>query len=311
MTSAARIVSLLPSATEIVCALGLEDALVGRSHECDWPPSVRRLPVCTSASVDSSQSSAAIDEQVRSLLEKTLSLYSVDTGELAALRPDLIVTQAQCEVCAVSLCDVERAVADSLGSEVRIVSLDGADFGGVLDDIVRVGDATGAGERSRQFVLRLRSRMADIRRRGAARARRGRVAAIEWTQPLMMAGNWVPELIETAGGESVLASAGRHSPWATWNELAAADPDVIVAMPCGFGIERTRAELAVVAQSRQWQELRAVSEGAVFVTDANHFFSRPGPRLVESCEIVAEVLDEVSGVATVDVRHCGTGWQRF
>jgi iron complex transport system substrate-binding protein len=301
-----RIVSLIASATEIVCALGFEDQLVGRSHECDYPESVKRLPVCTRPKLDVHASSAEIDRQVKSLVEGALAVYDVDAALLERLEPDVIVTQSQCEVCAVSLRDVERAVCAWLRKCPRIVSLKPDALADVWRDVEEVALALDAYDRGVGLVSRLRRRMDDIAERVSRLPERPRVACVEWVDPLMAAGNWVPELVAMAGGVNLFGEAGKHAPWMTWEQLTAADPDVIVLMPCGFDLPRTLAEAALLEEKGEWNSLRAVRSGRVYATDGNAYFNRPGPRLVESLEILAEVLHPGAFVA----HHEGTGWQR-
>ncbi len=300
---ARRIVTLVPSATEVVCALGLGERLVGRSHECDHPGWVARLPAVTRAEVDSSRSSREIDADVRGRLAEALSLYAVDRERLAALRPDLVVTQDQCEVCAVSLAAVETALAEWTGGSPRLVSLRPARLADVWDDVRRVADAAGIPETGAELAGRLAARVAEAAGRTEGRAR-PTVAAIEWLDPLMAAGNWVPELIELAGGRDVFATPGAHAPSLTWDDLRAADPEVIVTMPCGFDIARTRAELAALTDRPGWSALRAVRDGRVYLSDGNQYFNRPGPRLADSAEILAEILHP----GAVRFGHEDRGW---
>jgi iron complex transport system substrate-binding protein len=296
-----KVVSLLPSATEIVCALGHDASLVGRSHECDYPPSVRRLPALTSARLPVDAPSAEIDRAVKSLLAKALSIYDVDAEKLASLQPDLVVTQSQCDVCAVSESDVVHALSQ-LGVAPRIVSLAPQRLDDIWEDLRRVGDALGSRERAVSLVEELRARIGAVAARvgAAGSGRRPRVACIEWLDPLMAAGNWVPELVALAGGENLFGQAGAHSPWLSWDELRGADPDVIFVMPCGFDLPRTRAELPALTARAGWNDLRA----RVFVVDGNQYFNRPGPRLVDSLELLAEALWEL------DFGR-GAGWQRL
>jgi len=298
-----RIVSLIASATEIVTALGYGSQLVGRSHECDYPPSVASLPACSSTKVDLRASSRAIDDCVRRMAADGLSVYRVNAALLDRLAPTVIVTQTQCEVCAVSLRDVEQAVCDVVTSQPRIVSLEPMALGDVWTDIRSVADALGDAAQGERLVASLRERLERVRQRVSGRPPQS-VACIEWIDPLMAAANWVPELVETAGGIAVLGHAGRHSTYLTFDELAATDPDAIAFMPCGFDIERCLAELPVLTSRPEWRELRAVRQGHVFVTDGNQFFNRPGPRVVESAEILAELL-----YPDVDFGHWGTGWR--
>jgi iron complex transport system substrate-binding protein len=301
-----RVVSLIASATEIVCALGCEDRLVGRSHECDYPPSVRHLPVCTEPLIDPSRPSGEIDRQVKAVLRQALSVYRVHTDVLPALQPDVIITQAQCEVCAVSLKDVEQALAAWLASRPRLVSLEPNALADVWRDIDAVAKALGVPERGVALGASLQERIAAVAARARGLPTHPTVACIEWIDPLMAAGNWVPELVALAGGTNRFGTAGRHSPWMTWPELVASDPDVVVVMPCGFDIARSRHELPALTQRPEWPTLRAVRAGSVYLTDGNQYFNRPGPRLVESLEILAELLHP----ATFHFGHEGTGWER-
>jgi len=291
-----KIVSLLPSATEIVCALGFQDNLIGRSHECDYPVGSEALPVCTRALVRPDGTSAEIDRQVKHALKNALSIYEVRGDELARLRPDVIVTQDQCEVCAVSLSDVEAAVCNLLGAETKIVSLNPEGLDKVYDDIARVAAALQANDAGADLVASMKKGFAAI----AARAPDARpsVACIEWADPLMAAGNWVPSLVEIAGGRDPFGTAGEHAPWLEPGRLFTEDPDVIVFMPCGFGLERSAAEARALLATPEWQALKAVKNGRVYATDANSYFNRPGPRLLDSAEILFEILYPDSGTPT-------------
>jgi iron complex transport system substrate-binding protein len=284
-----RIISLIASATEIVCALGFEDALVGRSHECDFPPSVKRLPVCTEPKFPVEGSSYEIDQRVKAILQEGLSVYRVHADVLRRLRPDVIVTQSHCEVCAVSQRDVEQSVRDWIDGRPVVVSLAPNGLDDVWDSFRPVAQALGAGQRGEEVVAHLKSRMEAIEE-CARSLSRVTVAYIEWIDPLMAGGNWMPELIEMAGGHNLFGEAGKHSPWMTWEELCQRDPDVIFVAPCGFDIERTRHEMPSLTERAEWSRLKAVREKRVYLADGNQYFNRPGPRLVESLEILAEVL---------------------
>jgi len=285
-----RIVSLIASSTEIVCALGFGEDLVGRSHECDFPQWVHRLPVCTGPKFPTDGTSYEIDQRVKAILAEGLSVYRVDAQKLRALAPDIIVTQSQCEVCAVSLRDVEQAVCEWIESRPKIVSLEPYALADVWRDISTVATALGEPDRGTRLVEGLRQRVDAIAATARSLDERPTVAVIEWIDPLMAAGNWMPELVEMAGGVSLFGDAGKHSPWMTLEELARRDPDWIVVIPCGFDIARTRADMPVLGAQPQWRELRAVREGRVVLGDGNQYFNRPGPRLVESLEILAEIL---------------------
>ena len=304
---APRVVSLLSSATEIVCALGCRDWLVGRSHECDFPSDVAALPVCSEPTIDIQGNSREIDDRVKNSLRNALSIYRVHTHRLQELRPDVILTQTQCEVCAVSLSDVEQAVCRLIGSRPKIISLEPHDLAGVGDSIRQIATALGVPEQGERLVPQLNQRLQVLRDRVADDVKRPTIACLEWLDPLMAGGNWVPELVEIAGGRNLLSEPGAHSGYMTWEQLAAADPDVIVALPCGWDIPKAREELSVLTGHPDWPRLKAVRDGRVYLTDGNKFFNRPGPRLVESAEILAEVLHP----ELCRQVHFGTGWVGF
>lgn len=302
-----RIVSLISSATEIVCALGFEEELVGRSHECDYPPSIERLPVCSASKVHIDAAGAAIDGQVRSIVAEGLSVYRVDPDLLNELAPTVIVTQTQCEVCAVSLSDVEQAVCELVTSRPAIVTQEPMALGDIFTDIRKVAAALDAPERGEALVARLEGRLEAVRAAVPSGAQRPSIACVEWIDPLMMAANWVPELVDCAGGENRFGEPGRHSGYLDAGELFAADPDVIAVMPCGFDIERAWREMRPLAGRPEWSRLRAVRNGRVLMCDGNQYFNRPGPRVVESAEILAECLHPDA----CDFGHRGRGWRRW
>lgn len=302
-----RIVSLIASATEIVCSLGCAAQLVGRSHECDYPPGVARLPTCTGPRFDIHGTSAEIDARVKSILQDALSVYQVDADKLRALRPDVIVTQSHCEVCAVSEKDVQQAVCDWIDSRPKIVSLAPNALADVWASIQQVADALHVPERGAAVVAGLQERVDRIAAAANGLTERPTVACLEWLDPLMAAGNWLPELVALAGGVNLFCAAGQHSPKMTWAELVARDPDVIVALPCGWDIPKARQEIAVLERQPDWPRLRAARTGRVYLTDGNQFFNRPGPRLVESLEILAEILHPEA----FRFGHEGTGWVRL
>lgn len=297
MSQPPRIVSLLSSSTEIVAALGCSQWLVGRSHECDYPPEILGLPVCSKPRLDPNAASGEIDAQVKSLVASQLSIFEVDGPLLSELKPDLILTQTLCEVCAVS----DRDVLAALGAgtaEARLVSLCPQCLTDTWNDIETVASALGVPERGVALHAQLRARLEQLKSRIADRPR-PRVACLEWLDPLMAAGNWVPELVEAAGGSAVVGRAAAHSPWLSWEELAAADPEVIVLMPCGFDLPRTVREAALLAADPRWRALRAVRDSRVYAVDGNQYFNRPGPRLVES----AEILDAIFCGRDIDPRQ--------
>lgn len=302
-----RIVSLIASATEIVAALGFRDRLVGRSHECDFPPDVVSLPACSEPKIDVEGTSREIDDRVKAVLADATSVYRVFAETLEELRPTVIVTQTQCEVCAVSLRDVEQAVCDLVSSQPRVVACEPNALADVWNDIRKVAAAVDAPERGEQLVNDLQRRLDALSEQTRAIPERPRIGCIEWIDPLMAAGNWVPELVEIAGGENVFGIAGQHSPWMTWEDLLREDPEVLAILPCGFDIPRCLAELSVLTEDPRWSRLQAVQSGRVYVTDGNQYFNRPGPRLAESAEIFAEILYP----QRFDFGHEGRGWIRF
>ena len=300
-----RIVSLIPSATEIVAALGCGDRLVGRSHECDYPERVQGLPVCTAANLNADQPSRVIHDQVTELLQSALGIYCLDLEQLKDLKPTHIVTQAQCEVCAVSLAEVEQALTQITDQAIQVISLQPSLLAHVWQDMERVAIALGCNSQSitQQFQARItncQQRLQDIEHRPT-------VACIEWTDPLMIAGNWVPELVNLAGGVPCLGTVGQHSSWLTWEQLLAANPDIIVCMPCGFNLEQTAQATQELAQQPQWQQLKAVQNQQVYLTDGNQYFNRPGPRLVDSMELLAEIFHP----HIFPPRYAGHGWLKF
>jgi iron complex transport system substrate-binding protein len=285
-----RIVSLLPSATEIVCGLGLGDQLVGVSHECDFPAEVAGRPVLTEPKIDPAADAAGIDAAVRRLVRDGLSVYRIKLDVLAQLQPDLIVTQQQCEVCAVSYDEVAAAARELFDRPVTIVSLTPARLGDVLDDVQRVADAAHCPEAGAALLGRMRARLDAIRARATRVHSRPRVACLEWLDPLMAAGNWVPELVELGGGTYGMVEAGSPSTRLTWDELVAYAPDVIVAMPCGFRLPQTQRELPRLTQRPEWCRLPAVRNRRVYAVDGNAYLNRPGPRIADSAELLAGLI---------------------
>ena len=280
----------MPSGTEVVCALGCIDQLVGRSHACDFPPEVASVPVCTRVRLNAAADSASIDAQVNSSVQSGASIYELDAAQLRGARPDVILTQSQCALCAVSEAEVEKAVASLPAERPKIVSLSAARLAAVWSDIQRIADALGVSEEGRELLKGLKNRVVDVIEKTCLVTKKPSVACIEWIEPLMSAGNWIPELVDLAGGRDVFGIPGQHSPRLSWELLAKADPDVIVLMPCGFDLERTRVEAAALEKNPGWRKLRAVKSKNVVALDGSHYFNRPGPRLVDSLELLAEIL---------------------
>ncbi len=298
-----RIVSLLASATEIIAELGCLDQLVGRSHECDYPPQVLQLPLVSTVQINTETSSSEIDAQIKQLAHskeveqqnalKALSIYRIDVALLQELQPDVIFTQTQCEVCAVSERDVTEALQQLTGLHPRIVSLSPYRLADVWKDVVRVGKALGRREQAEALVQQYQQRLEQLQQQSAtvnAENKKPSIAVLEWLDPLMAAGNWTPELVTYAGGENIFGEVGMHSPWLTWEELHKADPDVIVLAPCGFSLERTHVDVPLLQRHPLWQSLQAVQNGRVYAIDGNYYLNRSGPRLVESAELLARVV---------------------
>ena len=293
-----RIISLLPSSTEIVCALGLRESLVGVSHECDYPSDVVGLPILTEPKLDPRGTSSDIDTRVRQIVQEGLSVYRMKTDALQELNPDVIVTQDQCEVCAVSLPDVEDAVRCFLTPEVTLVSLKPQQLSDIWTDIRNVAAATGQEKTANTLIQSLKERLWKVEQK-TRHLSRLRVTCLEWLDPLMAAGNWIPELMDIAGGEYGLVDAGAHTPTITWDALVAYQPEVIVITPCGFKIPQSQTDLPILTAHPQWQSLPAVQNNRVYVADGNAYYNRPGPRIAESTEILAEMLhpEECTGMA--------------
>ncbi|MBV9258444.1 MAG: cobalamin-binding protein [Ktedonobacteraceae bacterium] len=315
-----RIVSLLASATEILAELGCLEQLVGRSHECDYPPEVLRLPVVSTTQININASSEQIDAQIKQLVQsketvqgnalKALSIYALDVNLLQQLQPDVIFTQTQCEVCAVSERDVTQAIQHLTGLQPRVVSLTPYRLSDVWEDVLRVGKALNRLEQAQTLVRSYQQRLERLQNLTASLSK-GRphphVTLLEWLDPLMAAGNWTPELIAYAGGENVFGEAGQHAPWLSWEELQTADPDILVLAPCGFLLERTMQDIHVLKQHPAWKSLRAVRHKRVYAIDGNSYINRSGPRLVESAELLAHVIwGEEAGIEVAK-----GAWQRI
>jgi iron complex transport system substrate-binding protein len=300
-----RIVSLLASGTELVAALGFGESLVGRSHECDHPAWVKRLPVLSRPAFDVHGTSAEIDARVRARLRAGLPLYEVDEAQLAALAPDIIITQTHCEVCAVSPGDLAHGVSARLERH-QVLAIATGTVDGILDGFTRVAEVLGAAAAGRSLVAEIRARLSAVAAVTRPLARR-RVACLEWIEPLFEMGNWGPEIVEIAGGQSLLSAPGAHSTTVAFEALAAADPEIIVVAPCGFDLTRTLAELPALTGRPAWRELPAVRAGRAFAADGNFYFNRSGPMLFDTPEILAEMLHPDS----FPPRHEGTVWRRL
>ena len=302
-----KIISLLPAATEIICALGLENQLVGRSHECDHPSIVENLPVCSSAKFLPGSSSSEIDRQVKEILSDSLSIYTIDKELLRSLAPDIIITQAQCEVCAVSLKDVELSLSNLLEKGCQVISLQPQGLSDIYSDIEKLANQLGVATTGADLLELFEERINIIHHKLKFITEKPKVACIEWLSPLMIAGNWTPEIIEIAGGVPVLTEKGTHSAYVSFEEIKNEDPDIIVLMPCGFPVERTLQEITIMLELPGWSALKAVQQNRIYITDGNQYFNRSGPRITDSIEIMAEIINPKQFVFGYE----GEGWIRF
>jgi len=281
--------------------------MVGRSHECDFPTQVKELPVCTGPKFKTDGTSYEIDQRVKEIVQESLSVYRVDAEKLNELKPTHIITQAQCEVCAVSLKDVEEAACQIITSNPLIISLQPDSLADIFEDVHRIAKGLGVVPVGEMMVAQLESRMDTVAQKARALNSKPRVALVEWIEPMMAGGNWMPELIEMAGGINLFGEAGKHSPWMNWEDLVAAEPDIIIVSPCGFDIERTMQEMHLISGRKEYAGLKAVKNGKVFVADGNQYFNRPGPRVLESLEMLAEMLHPEE----FKFAHEGVGWIRY
>jgi iron complex transport system substrate-binding protein len=290
-----------------VHALGFGDQMVGRSHECDFPTQVKDLPVCTGPKFKTDGTSYEIDQRVKEIVQESLSVYRVDAAKLDELRPTHIITQAQCEVCAVSLKDVEEAACQIISSNPQIISLQPDSLADIFEDVRRIAKGLGVVPVGEMMVEQLKGRMDVVAQKARALPNKPRVALVEWIEPMMAGGNWMPELIDMAGGINLFGEAGKHSPWMNWEDLVAAEPDIIIVSPCGFDIDRTMQEMHLISDRKEYAGLKAVKNGKVFVADGNQYFNRPGPRVLESLEMLAEMLHPEE----FKFAHEGVGWIRY
>ena len=304
-----RIVSLLPGGTEIVCALGCAERLKGRSHQCDFPPEIRALPVCTSPRPPGIVDSTEIEGTVKSAPPRALSVFEIDLEKLRQLRPDIILTQVRCDVCAVNLADLEGAPARGVapGLRPKIISLSPARLPDLWQDIQTVAAALGAEKQARVLLTSLKERVVDVMQRTCLLKRRPAVACLDWLDPLTACGHWIPEMVDFAGGRNLFGQAGQPSTSLEWETLRQGDPDLIVLMPCGLDLEQTRSQAAALAAKPEWKTVRAVRSGQVFLVDGNSYFNRPGPRLVDSLEILTQIIQPVLFPAPGG----GKGWEKL
>ena len=285
-----RIVSLIPSATEIVYALGYGRNLVGRSHSCDYPDGVLDLPECTFPSFDIEGTSEEIDQRVVELKTNNEPLYFIEDEVLRSLDPDIILTQVQCDVCAVSFEDVKRLMISWSDFKGKVSSLTAMDLGGIYGDINRVGEVIGDRGKAEEVIWELRDQMGSLSRKAKGINYRPRVVCVEWIEPMMVAANWVPELLEMAGVEGLFGVAGEHSYRMGWERVVESDPDVLIFMVCGYSLQKTKEEMGVLVGQESWSSLKAVKNDQVFLVNGQNFFNRPAPSVKESLEILLEMI---------------------
>jgi iron complex transport system substrate-binding protein len=303
-----KIVTLIPSATEIVAFLGQKDFIVGRSHECDYPKDLNKIVKLTSPKINVDGSSGEIDKQINTILENSLSVYKVDIEQLKILNPDFVVTQSQCEVCAVSFSEVEEIVAKHLNKKTKIISLQPNSLREVFNDIGRVAKAINIKEEiSNKLIKSLETRLENIRKK-ALNQKKPTVACVEWIDPLMAAGNWIPEMVEISGGKDIFGQSCKDSHWIKFDEIKNSDPEIIVFLPCGFNIKKTENEVNnLLKKNKEWQHLKAFKNKKIFIVDGNQYFNRPGPRLIESLEIFAEIFHP----QLFNFNHKKSGWKNL
>ena len=298
-----RVLSLLSSTTEIIYALGCGDRLVGRSHECDYPEEVSELPICTIPKFNVDGTSREVDDEVKSLVQSALSIYYINEKLLKELKPDIIFTQSQCEVCAVSVSDVENALKNITGLSSRVISVEPNSVEDIFNDILTIAEILNVRKKGKELVELIKAKI-DSTEKIVYQKSSPSVAAIEWIDPLMAAGNWVPQLIRVAGGKNLFGEAGKHSPWMKYNDLVEQDPEIIIVMPCGYDIKKSLIEIKTLESKKGWRSLKAVRNRNVYITDGNQFFNRPGPRIIESLEILLEIIHSDFS----ESKHIDSGW---
>jgi len=298
-----RVLSLLSSTTEIIYALGCGDRLVGRSHECDYPEQVSELPVCTFPKFNVDGTSREVDDEVKSLVQSALSIYYINEKLLKELKPDIIFTQSQCEVCAVSVSDVENALKNISGLSSKIISVEPNSMEDIFNDILTIAETLNVRKKGKELIDSIKAKI-DNTEKIIYQKSSPSIAAIEWIDPLMAAGNWVPQLIKVAGGKNLFGEAGKHSPWMKYNDLVDKDPEIIIIMPCGYDIKKSLIEIKTLESKKGWGSLKAVRNKNVYITDGNQFFNRPGPRIIESLEILLEIIHPDLS----EFKHIDSGW---
>ena len=304
-----RIVTLIPSATEIVSFLGVSKSIVGKSHECDFPKKLNKITKLTYPKIKVDGSSKQIHNEINTILKKTLSVYDVDIKKLKKLKPNFIVTQAHCEVCAVSLKEVEKITNKHLGENTSIISLQPHNLNEIFYDIRRVAKKLNIyNDKNKSSIHQLTNRLKKINKLSKKIRNKKKIACIEWTEPLMVAGNWIPEIVELAGGKDVLGKSKNNSHWIKFNDLKKTNPDIIIFIPCGFNIMKTKYEVDILLnKSKYWNSLKAFKKQEIYIADGNQFFNRPGPRIVESTEILAEIINP----EIFNYKHKNKGWINY
>ena len=298
-----RVLSLLSSTTEIIYALGCGDRLVGRSHECDYPEGVSDLPICTIPKFNVDGTSREVDDEVKSLVQSALSIYYINEKLLKELKPDIIFTQSQCEVCAVSVSDVENSLKNITGLSSKVISVEPNSIEDIFNDILTIAEILNVRKKGKELVELIKAKI-DSTEKIVYQKSSPSVAAIEWIDPLMAAGNWVPQLIRVAGGKNLFGEASKHSPWMKYNDLVEQDPEIIIVMPCGYDIKKSLIEIKILESRKGWVSLKAVRNRNVYITDGNQFFNRPGPRIIESLEILLEIIHSDFS----ESKHIDSGW---
>ena len=288
-----RIVSLISRATEIVSSLQCMDSLVGISHECDYPESIKKLPVCSEPRFDVNGKSIEIEQSIKSLLQEALSIYRVKEDAIRSLNPDIIITQSQCDVCAVSIKDVRIAIEQAIGINPEIISLSPTCLEDVWNDILKLGIVLEKKSIAKDLVKNIKNDISIISKKNKNKDPVS-IGCIEWIEPLMFAGNWVPEIVQIVGGKSLFGVAGEHSNWSKYEELYQHDPDKIIFMPCGYDMNKTKVELSNLRYDLRWKSLKAVRTDEVYLTDGNQYFNRPGPRLLDSIKIMEDIINNTN-----------------
>ena len=303
-----KIVTLIPSATEIVSFLGKKDFIVGKSHECDYPEDLNNIKKLTSPKINVEGASGEIHKEITEILENSLSVYKVDVNELKKLNPDIVVTQAHCEVCAVSFSEVQEIVTNHLDKNTKIISLQPNTLDDVFEDIKRVAKGLNIDEiKTKNLIKPLEERLKNIQVKSSEKKKK-KIACIEWIDPLMAAGNWIPEMVKISGGEDIFGKSGKDSHWIKFDEVKKYNPEIIIFLPCGYDIEKTKNEVEnLFNQQNKWNALDAFMNKEIYIVDGNQFFNRPGPRLLESLEIFAEIIHP----ELFNFNHNEDGWINF